>query len=361
MNNRICLTMIVKNEKKVIARCLNSVKNLIDYWVVIDTGSLDGTQDVVREVLQEIPGELHERTWVNFEVNRNEAVSIARNRGDYLLLMDADDRLVYPQNFQLPPLTSDYYICPLRHKNRVSQFVLLVNSRFEWRYIGVLHEGIYCESAKNWGVLSDVIYEVTNEGARSKDWKERLRNDIKILEEAIQKLSKDDWLKKRYLLHLAESYEFAEEFECALQTYKQRSDLGGEPFEVFFALYRIGVLQEKLNKPFEWLVHSYTEAYLSRPSRAEPLFCLARQMMNHHCDLLGYLISKWAIETTDANDCYDNEIAINEYGLLCQLAECASRIGKMKESIDVMKSLLQIKTLPSDIRKEIQQNLYVIQ
>ena len=45
----VCLNMIVKNESKVVERCLDSVKSLIDYWVIVDTGSDDGTQKVIRE------------------------------------------------------------------------------------------------------------------------------------------------------------------------------------------------------------------------------------------------------------------------------------------------------------------------
>jgi len=40
----ICLVMIVKNEAHVIRRCLESVRPLIDTWLIIDTGSTDGTQ-----------------------------------------------------------------------------------------------------------------------------------------------------------------------------------------------------------------------------------------------------------------------------------------------------------------------------
>lgn len=60
--------MIVRNEAAVVRRCLASVKHLIDYWVIIDTGSDDGTQQIIREFLQEIPGELHERPWIDFLV-----------------------------------------------------------------------------------------------------------------------------------------------------------------------------------------------------------------------------------------------------------------------------------------------------
>ena len=40
--------MIVKDESKVIKRCLDSVKPLIDYWVIVDTGSKDDTKKVIK-------------------------------------------------------------------------------------------------------------------------------------------------------------------------------------------------------------------------------------------------------------------------------------------------------------------------
>ena len=49
----ICLTMIVKNESQVIRRCIDSVKDYISYWVIVDTGSTDGTQDLIKEIMAE--------------------------------------------------------------------------------------------------------------------------------------------------------------------------------------------------------------------------------------------------------------------------------------------------------------------
>src|SRR5580704_1601575 len=56
----ICLNMIVKNESRVIQRCLDSVKHIIDYWVIVDTGSTDGTQNVIKDFMKDIPGDLYE-------------------------------------------------------------------------------------------------------------------------------------------------------------------------------------------------------------------------------------------------------------------------------------------------------------
>src|ERR1700732_422892 len=62
----VCLNMIVKDETRVIRRCLESVKPVIDYWVIVDTGSTDGTQAMIKDFMKDVPGELQERPWVDF-------------------------------------------------------------------------------------------------------------------------------------------------------------------------------------------------------------------------------------------------------------------------------------------------------
>ena len=85
--------MIVKNEAHVIERCLRSVRPLIHAWAIADTGSSDGTQDIIRRCMAGMPGELIERPWVDFASNRNEALELAKKYGDYALIIDADEVL----------------------------------------------------------------------------------------------------------------------------------------------------------------------------------------------------------------------------------------------------------------------------
>jgi glycosyltransferase involved in cell wall biosynthesis len=73
----LCLCMIVKDEAHTIERCLDSCRELIDYWVICDTGSTDGTQAQIRDVLADIPGELHEHEWIDFAHNRSRLLALA--------------------------------------------------------------------------------------------------------------------------------------------------------------------------------------------------------------------------------------------------------------------------------------------
>ena len=46
----ISLCMIVKNEEKVLRRCLDSVKDLMDEIIIVDTGSTDRTKQIAKEL-----------------------------------------------------------------------------------------------------------------------------------------------------------------------------------------------------------------------------------------------------------------------------------------------------------------------
>jgi glycosyltransferase involved in cell wall biosynthesis len=65
---QLCLNLIVKNEVANLPRCLNSVADHTSCWVIGDTGSTDGTEDLIRDLFakRNIPGELHSFPFHNF-------------------------------------------------------------------------------------------------------------------------------------------------------------------------------------------------------------------------------------------------------------------------------------------------------
>ena len=82
----ISLCMIVKNEEEVIARCLNSVKDIVDEIIVVDTGSIDNTKEIVKDFTTNI----YDFKWIDdFSAARNYSYSKASM--DYILWLDADD------------------------------------------------------------------------------------------------------------------------------------------------------------------------------------------------------------------------------------------------------------------------------
>ena len=86
--SRLSLCMIVKNEAENIAPCINSVKPVLDEIIVIDTGSTDRT----KELAKECGAKVFDFQWCDdFSAARNESVRYAT--GDYILWLDADDRL----------------------------------------------------------------------------------------------------------------------------------------------------------------------------------------------------------------------------------------------------------------------------
>ncbi len=99
---RLSLCMIVRNEEKYLAQCLRSVSGLASQIVIVDTGSRDRTCDIARE----FGAEVHSFEWVDdFSAARNEALQHAR--GDWVLVLDADEELLVESSRHLVPLMED--------------------------------------------------------------------------------------------------------------------------------------------------------------------------------------------------------------------------------------------------------------
>ena len=95
---KFVLNSMFKNEADTVLRMLNSCYKYIDYWVIQDNGSTDGTQDLVQNFMNEkgIPGVLYSTEWKNFAWNRDDAFKKLQecDHGcDWVLIMDADEIL----------------------------------------------------------------------------------------------------------------------------------------------------------------------------------------------------------------------------------------------------------------------------
>ncbi len=82
------LCMIVKNEERVLARCLDSLADLMDEIIIVDTGSTDRTKEIAGRYTDQI----YDFTWIgDFAAARNFVASKATK--DYIYTADADELL----------------------------------------------------------------------------------------------------------------------------------------------------------------------------------------------------------------------------------------------------------------------------
>ncbi len=82
----VSLCMIVKNEEEILARCLDTAKDLVDEINIVDTGSTDRTKEIAAQYTDRI----YDFEWTySFAEARNESFKYATM--DYIFYLDADD------------------------------------------------------------------------------------------------------------------------------------------------------------------------------------------------------------------------------------------------------------------------------
>ena len=341
--------MIVKNEKAVITRCLASLKPIIDHWVIVDTGSTDGTQDVIREFMKDIPGELYERPWKNFEHNRNEALDLAKGKGDYFLIMDADDCLKFDPNFTLPQMNAGSYRLWIKYGGTTYQRHQIIDSSLPWRWVGVLHEVLTCDARYSSEVMDGVTIIVGTDGARSHDPK-KYEKDAAVLEEALQKEPENT----RYMFYLAQSYRDAGMCEKSIEWYLKRIAKGGWDEEVYWSMVQVGVMEMALKRPDETVIDSFLSAYRRRPFRPEAVMYLAQMYRKQgRYDMAYTLIKLWQIMPKPATqDVLFVQEWMEKYGILFELSVSSFYVGQYQESLDACDRLLATGDLPEGLRNQ---------
>jgi glycosyltransferase involved in cell wall biosynthesis len=270
----ICLNMIVKNEANIICDTFDNILSYINisYWVICDTGSTDGTQEVIINYFKNknIKGELIQNEWKDFAYNRTKALNYAYNKTDYLLIFDADDRI--HGKFSLPEyLTFDSYLLKLGDDNFNYFRPLIINNKKQWKFVGVLHEYLDPIGFKNNGNFIEGDYYISSGrfGNRS-SFEDKYLKDAKILEEAY-KTEPDENLKKRYAFYCAQSYKDYKDYDNAIKWYKIRTTLGGWKDEIFQSYYSIGLI-EFTNKNYDLAINNFKLSYELDNDRIEGIY-----------------------------------------------------------------------------------------
>jgi len=146
----LALCMIVKNEAENLPRCLDSVKDIVDEIIIVDTGSIDSTVAIA----QSYGAKVYPFQWVeDFSAARN--FGIEKASAEWILVLDADEALDKETKKILREVLrhsqADAYHCILRnvlslhptlfyHDSPYEGWVRVFRNRPEYRFEGTYHE-----------------------------------------------------------------------------------------------------------------------------------------------------------------------------------------------------------------------------
>lgn len=334
----IVLIMIVKNESRIIARCLDQAKPVISGICITDTGSTDNCIDCIQKWGEEnnIPCQVPTSTFRDFGYSRTMSFLNGRKyfpNASYYLLLDADLNLIVNPSWNPNELTHDKYMIYQQTKTNRYQNVRLIKANKSWKCVGVTHEYWDCQNASK-GILHSLWIDDKDDGGCKQD---KYVRDKRLLLAGIADPKTPQFLVGRYRFYLGQTYFCLKEFDYSIQEYQRRIDLGGWFEEVWYSQLQIGKAYLSSNRP-EMAIAALLKSWNMHPKRAEPLMIISQYYREKGMNHLGYYFAKLAQDQGyPMNDSLfidsptylykiDYEISINAYHIKKKELGCQSHL-----------------------------------
>jgi glycosyltransferase involved in cell wall biosynthesis len=380
---KLILNTIVKDESHCILTMLKSAVQISDAIVIADTGSTDGTQEMIRKFGEEnnIPTYVVERPFDDFEKSRNFGIEKAReivkelgwNPNDcWTWWCDADETIIVDSKFDKKQFVNDLYMI----NTYIGQMKYTRNTFARvskpFRFYGPIHEFIVCDDKNiTSGLATDIHVDVKMIGASWQgDIPTKYKNHAFILEKYIDTNRQDP----RWIFYTAQSYhdsasipdnkeENEERLRRSIKYYKERVNRNdGYAEEIFYSQFRIGTIMRALEEPWCLTKQELLKAYNIDPLRGESIKIIIDYYLQVSEWNMAYLYSKFAKLNFHGKNPYPNRLlfvdeALYEWRFL--EAHCAScfytnrheeaRSG-YQEILSILKSKPQFFT-PEDLKK----------
>lgn len=364
------LCMIVKNESKIIDRCIeSSIKLPLSGISICDTGSTDNTVDLISQYgsKSNINTVVWHHKWEDFGRNRSQSftslVQFCKERElplkeTYGVLLDADMVLRIGKNFKPETLTKAGYRIFQRTPNMEYSNMRLVRCDVKWVCLTETHEywAQDCSAGdpeQECGDLdTDFMYiDDLNDGGSKSDKYER---DIKLLLKGLEEFPDSD----RRMFYLANSYKDCGKFAEAIPWYRKRIEKKGWIEEVFYAKFHMGKCYELLGD-HETAAGCYIEAWNYYPRRAESLHALANMYRKMGKNNAGYMFAKEGLKIPyPKGDMLFIANGVYDYDLKYELSICAFYVsGKKLDGFLASNELILSRSAPHHIKTSNMNNL----
>ena len=274
---------MIRNEEKILLRCLEAVSDLVSAFCICDTGSTDSSCEIATEFLKTHKGCLTQETWKDFGHNRTlsfqNAQTYLKKEGwdlpnTYGLLIDAD-MIFVANSLKTAKLEHEGYTVVQKAGNLEYPNTRLVRMDYAWKCKGVTHE--YWDGPTKHLASSVCFIDDRNDGGCKADKFER---DMRLLERGLEEEPDNG----RYMFYLAQTYNGLGKLKECIALYKKRIAVGGWEEELWYSHYMIGkswLALKNIPKFEEWMLRAYER----RPTRSEPIYQLAkyfRDVSQHH-------------------------------------------------------------------------------
>jgi len=281
MDGTLSLAMIVKDESEVLARCLDSVKNLVNEIIIVDTGSTDDTKEIAKRYTDKI----YDFEWIDdFSAARN--FSFEKCTGTWILWLDADDIIKDVDKDKIKNLDSSNYdiiICDHEYShdefgnsNCTNPRERIIRRSLGLKWEGEIHECIPLTSGRQ--LISDIdVHHYRKHGTSERN--------LKILERIVRGNVMEPGfvstgVSSRNVYYLAKEYADIGRIDDAMPYFEKFVTMPGAFWEdVYNALYRLGMCHrvkgnDESFKLFMW------KSIDMEDRRAEPYFQLGQFFMD---------------------------------------------------------------------------------
>lgn len=269
------LLMIVKDEAASLERTLSSVSAVIDKWMILDTGSTDGSPDIARRLLRHVPGEVQFGPFEDYSQAFNLGLERYGQRTAFAVRLAGDETLeggsalrafLHSEATRLIPCGA--YDIRLKYENLSYVQPRVTSTSIDSKFQGRVHEALILPPGVRCGQVPDPVRVVHDRQGRTeaspRDRTERYLNWIK------QDMAEDP-TNPRYVYFYAQTLKALDENEAARAAYLQRATMPGSDNEIASSLYRAAELTTDETAPY-WFIRAWERS----PRRCEPLVKLSR-------------------------------------------------------------------------------------